>query len=65
MHWELEELEKALYEGDIQLAKRYVSKLKVLLFCVKCKQPIAWTPLECHEYFKGFVHEECSRKEKL
>src|SRR3954451_3865419 len=28
MHWELEELEKALNEGDVRLAKRYVSKLR-------------------------------------
>lgn len=59
MHWELEELEKALYAGDIQLAKRYLSKLKEQLVCTGCQQPIRWQPVGAVNYFKGFRHPEC------
>ena len=60
MHYELEKLEEALYAGDIQLAKRYVSKIKAILFCCKCKRPILFDLKEGQEqYFKGYIHTEC------
>lgn len=64
MHRELIDLENALNAGEIQLAKRYVSKLKVKLFCVRCKGKIRYEQISVEQYFKGYVHSDCEDKKR-
>lgn len=63
MHWEVEMLDQALRDGDVLLARRYLSKLHEQLWCCKCKGEIRWSPEEAVSYFKGFNHTECNTKE--
>lgn len=61
--WELEELEKALDEGDMQLARRYLAKALEQVRCMYCHGPLdAREPY--HVHFKGYVHDLCSEKYK-
>lgn len=59
MHDAVEELERALNAGDLMMAKRYLSKIKATIFCVKCGKRIDLQVVDADTYYKGYIHSSC------
>lgn len=59
--WELEHAQKAIRDGDIRLANRYISKALERVRCMYCHGGL--NDSKPHRpHFKGFVHYECAEK---
>jgi hypothetical protein len=60
-HDAFEQVENALDEENIVLARRYLSKIKEQVFCASCHEPVYFAQLNAHDWYKGVRHDDCDK----